>query len=132
MGNVITLFNPISKTKKKVTLNKSINGNADSISVGNRIFIIGGYPVTGEMYEVDFQNNLLIQKETMLTPKHDHTLCYANDFIYSIGGHNGLTTVSNYEKYSVDQNNWKALPALQTARRLCAAFTWNGLLLMWD
>ena len=61
----------------------------------------------------------------MFTPKYHHTLCNANDFIYSIGGSNGSTSISDCEKYSISQNNWKALPALQTARYGCAAFTLN-------
>ena len=124
-GNVVTLYDPITKTKKNVTLNKSINSNADSISVGNRIFIIGASPASSEMHEVDFKNNTLIQKKSMLTPKCSHTLCNANDFIYSIGGYNDSTSISDCEKYSMSQNNWKALPALQTARCGCAAFTLN-------
>jgi len=124
--NVVTLFDPITKTKKNITLDKSINDQADSISVGNRIFIIGGYsPASSEMHEVDFKSNTLIQKKSMITPKCYHTLCNANDFIYSIGGNDGSTSISNCEKYSMSQNNWKALPALQTARYGCAAFTLN-------
>ena len=61
-GNVVTLYDPIAKTKKDVTLNKSINVYADSISVGNRIFIIGGYPASSEMQEVDFKSNTLIKR----------------------------------------------------------------------
>ena len=68
-GNVVTLFDPITKKKKNVTLNKGINICADSISVGNRIFIIGGYPASSEMHEIDFKSNTLIQKKSMITPK---------------------------------------------------------------
>ena len=128
-GNVVTLFDPITKAKKNITLSKNINTYADSISVGNRIYIIGGYsPTSNEMNEVDFKNNSLIQKKSMLTPKCLHTLCSANDYIYSVGGYNNAS-ISDCEKYSISKDNWKALPTLQTARRLCAAFTFNDTLL---
>jgi len=91
--NVITLFDPITKTKKMVILDKSINHEATSISVGNKIFLIGGSPCISDMHEVDFVSNTLIPKKSMLTPKYHHTLCNANDYIYSIGGFNGLKSI---------------------------------------
>ena len=40
--------------------------------------------------------------------------------------HSSLTSISDCEKYSMTQNNWKALPTLQTARYGCAAFAFNN------
>ena len=101
-----------------------IYGDSDSISVRNKIYIIGG-PASREMYEVDFKNNKLIQMESMLTPKYRHALCHAKNCIYSIGGYNDTKSLKDCEKYSIVQNNWRTLPKLRSARRLCAAFTFN-------
>ena len=121
--NLLTMLDPKSKTKKTITLNKSINDCADSISIGNRIFFIGGFN-SGEMYEIDFKKNTLIEKQSMLIPKYAHTLCNVAQYIYSIGGCYHLA-LNDSEKYSICQNNWRALPTLQTARCACAAFTFN-------
>ena len=83
----VTLFDPITQQKTNIALDMSINENAESISAGYRIFIIGGgWPVSGQMYVVDFNNHKLVQKESMLFPKCRLALCNAGDCIYSIGG----------------------------------------------
>jgi len=120
--NIVTLIDPITKIKKSITLNKSINNNSDSILVGNGIFINGGYPASSETHQVDFKNNTLIEKKSIRTPKYAHSLCNANDYIYSIGGYNDSTSMSDCEQYSITQNVWKDLPNLQTSRYACASF----------
>ena len=122
--SVLTLFNPITRTKKNITFNKSIHRYADSISVGSRIFIMGGYnsSVSNEVYEVSFKSHTFIQKEPMLVLKYNHTLCKSHVCIYSIGGYN-KSSLNDCEKYSITQNSWTTLATLQTERHRSAVFT---------
>ena len=83
----ITIFDPITLDKKGITLDKTINSNAESISAGGKVFVCGGCPATSEMYEVDFKRYKLLQKNDMFYKKYAHTLSYFHGSIYSIGGY---------------------------------------------
>ena len=128
LDDVITLFDPIENKKKEIKLARTIASGSNSISVGNKIFIVGGFPATiekNEMYELNLISNKLIQKTPMLKPKYHNTLCSANKYIYSVGGYDGLTSINNCEKYLISYDIWMPLPALKTERYGCAAFTFN-------
>ena len=71
------------------------------------------------MHEVDFKSNSLIQKESTVTLKYRHILCYANDYTYSIGVFNGLAFIND---------NWKHLPTLHIA--IYAELHSNSMFLM--
>ena len=50
-GSVVTILDKVTKAKKSITLSQNANEFADSISVGNKLFLIGGYPACGETYQ---------------------------------------------------------------------------------
>jgi len=64
-----------------------INLYAESIAVGNRIFVAGGYnPSIDNVYEIDIKTCTFIEKAHLLQKTHHFSLCNANDSIYLIGG----------------------------------------------
>jgi hypothetical protein len=125
----VTLYNPINKSKSTVDLNIKINSCADSISYGSRIFIMGGNLIDNT-YEVDISNKSLTNKEKMGIAKYCHTLCSNKEFIYSIGGIDGIEpdihSLTDCEKYNVVADAWQKLPNIGTARAKCAVAMLNG------
>jgi len=80
-------------------------------------------PVSGSTFEINIKLCKLIEKSSMLCAKCYHGLCISNAQIYSMAGCIGT---KDCEKYSIYNNKWVALPLLQTARYVCAAFVINS------
>jgi len=97
-------------------LKKSVSNNSDSISIGNRIFCLGGYsPVVDDVNEISFTGDV-IAKAPMLAKKYAHSLCDHLNMIYATGGYNGSTWMKNCERYSVANNSWEKLPDMIVER----------------
>ena len=89
---------------------------------------MGGY-LTDNTFEVDLKHCLLIPKAQMINKKYAHTLCTADNFIFSIGGSYGNGPITECERYFIKENIWKSMPNLQNQRFWCAAFLFNNHLL---
>jgi hypothetical protein len=124
-GSKICLIDANSHVVNGIQFNDSTE-EMDSISIGNRIFIMGKMGTTTDVYEADIPNHKLIPKAPMLCKKDQHTLCELNNFVYSIGGLTGCEPLTDCEKYSVKDDKWEQLPDLNMGRACCAAFIFNS------
>ena len=100
-----------------------INLYAESIAVGNRIFVAGGdSPLIDNVYEIDIKTCTLIEKAHLLRKTHHFSLCNANDYIYLVGGELPKEShSSDCEKYSISLNKWTFLPKLLAEEIINAA-----------
>ena len=120
-GSTITTYDTVSDTKESITLDKPINQYADSISIGTRIYFLGGNcPLSADVFEANLVSKKLIIKMPMLCKKFGHSLCSKNNSIYSIGGGNGAQSYTDCEVYNVASNSWEGLAELAEAKRYAA------------
>ena len=131
--NQVIIANLGGNSKYAIELDKPFHPKAESISVGDQIFIIGGINATTKdsvntTLEIDISNQMVKAMERMplLIKKHYHTLCESYDIIYSIGGMNGVY-ITDVEKYSILYNKWESLPNLIHPRGSAAAFIFNRI-----
>ena len=118
-NNAITIYNV--HAINNFILNGPFAWGTDSISLFNRVFVIGDNSCSSKVFELDMTTRSLLQKENMLKGKRTQTLCAGFSNIYSIGGYIRDAT-SNCQKYSIYKNKWMKLPDLSVARCHCAAF----------
>ena len=123
-GYNVTLYDIKSKLLSLFKTNQKTR-DCDSISFHNRIFILGSYQASRDVFEIDIKTHEMKSKAPMLIAKRCYTLCIAQKHIYSIGGYDDSTWIANCEKYSIHLNKWKLLPNLQQTRHFCAAFSFN-------
>jgi len=113
----IVLYSPITGTKNHIILERdTINESADSISIGKNIYIIGGSGPIDLVYKFNIKAKALIKKSSMLVKKCFHSLCSANQLIFSIGGFDETNYLADCEVYSTKDNKWSKLSNLIVAR----------------
>ena len=115
---ILTFYDIVKQANSSIELTHSINDLAESILLKNKIYIIGGRGNSCLTFYVDFNSKSLIAKRDMLIGKYGHSLCSAQNDIYSIGG----WMQSNCQRYSVLNDKWTSLPYLQVGRGYCASF----------
>ena len=123
---ILSIYDIKSNSKTLLHLTQSINKDAETISFQSRIFILGGWPPSSDVYEINLETLSLMKRHSMLRKKYFHSLCKANCYIYSIGGYSKTVCLSDCQKYSILHDKWESLPNLQTKRRLSATFSFNS------
>ena len=125
-GDTVTIYDISQMTSKKLSINRSIDGAAYSVSWMNRIFFMGNEQLVNEnVFELDIKTSSLIQKQSMLCKKYHHCIFGEGVCIYSIGGYNRAVSLNDCETYQILKNIWATLPNLNTPRALCASFAFN-------
>ena len=122
---MIYIVDPITLTYVNFAVEYDINQFADSISMGLRIFIMGGFnPLTDLNYRVKADTNEIHQKAPMLYKKMCQSLCAFRQYIYSIGGYDGKF-VTNCMRYDTRLNKWINIANMNAPRGYVAAFVFK-------
>jgi hypothetical protein len=116
-----------------IDMDKEFNKKVESISIGNLIYAVGGKSSTSSeslntMLEVNINTKKIAEKCPLLIKKYNHSMCELSEFIYSVGGINGLY-ITDVEKYDIMKDNWVSLPNMITPRGSAGVFTFNRIYL---
>jgi len=65
--------------------------------------------------------------EPMAVARQDHCVVSTSNFLYAIGGSNGMT-LSSVEKYDIETNTWSAVKALPRAMSYMACATYDNVI----
>ena len=121
----LIVFDINSKAKTNYELKLArFEPNSNSIYLEGKIYAIGGFITSKNVYVVNFKALTLHRKADMIKGKCAHTLCNARRYIYAIGDMN--ESKSDCQKYSVANDKWSTLPHLQEGRYYCAAFSFKN------
>lgn len=78
-------------------------GHASIMTPNGQLFLIGG-DGSNRTYEYDYYHKTLVKRRDMKIHRWGHGVCYANDFIYAIGGRS-----QECERYSVKRDQWESI-----------------------
>ena len=106
----------------------------DSVQVGTRIFISGGFTkgkILKDTFEVNVKDETLVQLSYMLSNRRNHTLVpmELKDTFYALGGLDDEGFVKPCEKYNIPHDDWSLVPKLKQTGFGLMACSFNNQLL---
>eukprot|EP00957_Ditylum_brightwellii_P029364 2219696-Ditylum_brightwellii.AAC.1 len=91
-----------------------------AVALGRKIFVAGGYmDSTAECFDVD--TNKWNDINSMRTKRYGAAAVSLGQSIIVMGGTDGYSSLSSAEQYDTTSGQWSAFPAMNEARRGCAA-----------
>jgi hypothetical protein len=84
---------------------------------GSLLITGGGFPdAVGKVESIDTRREFAVSYcPPMLTPRSCHAAVYHTPYLYLLGGYNGITELSECERYVCAENRWEALLPLPRA-----------------
>ncbi len=118
-GKTLCRYNTVNRT---VSQTVTVPQSTSVVQIGKQVFLSGGYPATRAVSEFMESSQKLIARAPM-----NHARCYhawvASSFthIATVGGCDDKNFMAHCEEYSVLDDKWTMLPALNKARGYTAA-----------
>jgi len=117
---------------KKATIPPTVNeqGGHD-VTVGSKIYLVGGYnwtteKYTNEVWVYDIAADSFSRKADMPTPRGLSAQAVVNGKIYVIGGRDDVNYLDTVEVYDPATNTWATKASMPTAREYARAVVVDG------
>jgi hypothetical protein len=87
--------------------------NLSEVPGGILLITGGGSFVVSEVVSIDTRREFAVSHcPPMLTPRRSHAAVHHTQHLYILGGYDGMTALSECERYVCAENRWEALPPL--------------------